>query len=108
VNSLSTAGFQVTHVTGGGAALDAIRVQDFGVVILNLDVPELDGFTVLSEIRMHPPGGTPVMIVSSHHQEQDILRAFELGADDYVTIPFSPMEVVARVRRLVKQGAHVS
>lgn len=108
VNSLSTAGFQVTHVAGGNAALDAVRAQDFGVVILDLDVPEVDGFSVLSEIRMQPRGGTPVMIVSSHHQEQDILRAFELGADDYVTIPFSPMEVVARVRRLIKQGAHVS
>ena len=84
-----------------------MRETDFGVVILDLDVPEVDGYSVLSEIRMRPEAATPVMIVSARHQEQDILRAFELGADDYVTIPFSPLEVVARVRRLVKQGGHV-
>jgi len=107
-NSLTGAGFPVTQVSGGAAALDALREKDFGVVILDLDVPEVDGYTVLSEIRTRPNASTPVMIVSARHQEQDILRAFELGADDYVTIPFSPLEVVARVRRLVKQGAHVS
>jgi DNA-binding response OmpR family regulator len=50
----------------------------------------------------------PVTFISSRHQEQDILRAFDLGADDYLTKPFNPMEVVARVRRLARQGTPAS
>jgi len=107
-NSLTGAGFAVTQVSGGAAAIEALSEKVFGVVILDLDVSEVDGYSVLSEIRMRADAATPVMIVSSRHQEQDILRAFELGADDYVTIPFSPLEVVARVRRLVRQGAYIS
>jgi DNA-binding response OmpR family regulator len=108
LNSLTGAGFVVSHVSGGAALLDALRGQEYGVVVLDLDVREVDGYSVLSEIRMRPEGAVPVLIVSSRRQEQDILRAFELGADDYITIPFSPLEVVARVRRLAKQGVHVS
>ena len=107
-NSLAGGGFAVTQVPAGRAALDAVREKEFAAAILDLDLPEVDGYGVLSEIRVRPDGSMPVMVVSARHQEQDILRAFELGADDYVTIPFSPLEVVARVRRLVKQGAHVS
>jgi len=107
-NSLTGAGFAVTQVSGGAAAIKALSEKVFGVVILDLDVSEVDGYSVLSQIRMRADAATPVMIVSSRHQEQDILRAFELGADDYVTIPFSPLEVVARVRRLARQGAYVS
>jgi len=107
-NSLTGAGLQVTHVTSGRAAVDELRAKKFGALIVDLAVPEVDGYGVLSEARVPPADTTPVLILSSRHQEQHILRAFELGADDFVTIPFNPMEVVARVRRLLKQGAHVS
>jgi len=108
VNNLESADFQVSHITTGRAALEELRIKNFGAAIVDLAIPEVDGYGVLSEMRASPGHSIPVMILSSRRQEQDILRAFELGADDYVTIPFNPMEVVARVRRLVKQGAHVA
>jgi DNA-binding response OmpR family regulator len=108
VNSLTSAGFPVTHHVGGRAALDALRDQEFGAAILDLDVREVDGYSMLAEIRASLHGTIPVMIVSSRHQEQNMLRAFELGADDFVTIPFNPLEVAVRLRRMVRQGAHVA
>jgi CheY-like chemotaxis protein len=108
ITSIEAAGFPVTHVITGRAALDELAAKAFSAAIIDLAVPEIDGYGILSEIRARPGDSIPVMILSARRQEQDILRAFELGADDYATIPFSPMEVVARVRRLIRQGAHVA
>jgi DNA-binding response OmpR family regulator len=108
ITSLEAAGFPVTHAITGRAALDELAAKAFSAAIVDLAVPEIDGYGILSEIRARPGDSIPVMILSARRQEQDILRAFELGADDYATIPFSPMEVVARVRRLIRQGAHVA
>lgn len=104
-SSLNAAGFHVTHVRDGKAALDAVHARNFGAVILDINMPEVDGYQVLSEIRTLVGETTPVAIISSRHQEQDILRAFDLGVDDYLTKPFNPSEVVARVRRLVRHAA---
>ena len=104
-SSLNAAGFHVTHVRDGKAALDAVHAKNFGAVILDINMPEVDGYQVLSEIRTLVGETTPVAIISSRHQEQDILRAFDLGVDDYLTKPFNPSEVVARVRRLVRHAA---
>ncbi len=107
-NTLTTAGFHVTHVTTGRLAVEALREKNFAVVVLDVNIPELDGYGVLSEIRRGLDSKVPVTFISSRHQEQDILRAFDLGADDYLTKPFNPMEVVARVRRLARQGTPAS
>ena len=104
-SSLNAAGFHVTHVRDGKAALDAVHAKNFGAVILDINMPEVDGYQVLSEIRTLVGQTTPVAIISSRHQEQDILRAFDLGVDDYLTKPFNPSEVVARIRRLVRHAA---
>lgn len=104
-SSLNAAGFHVTHVRDGKAAIDAVHVKNFAVIILDINMPEMDGYQVLSEIRATAGEMTPVAIISSRHQEQDILRAFDLGVDDYLTKPFNPSEVVARVRRLVRQAS---
>ena len=104
-SSLSAAGFHVTHVRDGKAAIDAAHVKTFAAIILDINMPEMDGYQVLSEIRATAGETTPVAIISSRHQEQDILRAFDLGVDDYLTKPFNPSEVVARVRRLVRQAS---
>ena len=104
-SSLNAAGFHVTHVRDGKAALDAVHAKNFGAVILDINMPEVDGYQVLSEIRTLVGETTPVAIISSRHQEQDILRAFDLGVGDYLTKPFNPSEVVARIRRLVRHAA---
>ena len=104
-SSLSAAGFHVTHVRDGKAAIDAVHVKCFAAIILDINMPEMDGYQVLAEVRSRVGETTPVAIISSRHQEQDILRAFDLGVDDYLTKPFNPSEVVARVRRLVRQAS---
>jgi len=104
-SSLGAAGFHVTHVRDGKAAMDAVHVKNFAAIILDINMPEMDGYQVLAEIRATVGEVTPVAIISSRHQEQDILRAFDLGVDDYLTKPFNPSEVVARVRRLVRQAS---
>jgi DNA-binding response OmpR family regulator len=104
-SSLTAAGFHVTHVTDGNAALDTLRGKNFGVVVLDINMPGIDGYQVLTEIRATVGDHTPVAIISSRHQEQDVLRAFDLGVDDYLTKPFNPSEVVARVKRLARQAA---
>lgn len=103
-SSLTSAGFHVTHVRDGKAAVDAVHVKMFAAIILDINMPEMDGYQVLAEIRSMVGENTPVTIISSRHQEQDILRAFDLGVDDYLTKPFNPSEVVARIRRLVRQS----
>jgi DNA-binding response OmpR family regulator len=104
-SSLTAAGFHVAHVTDGRAALEMLQNKNFGVVVLDINMPGADGYQVLTEIRATVGDHTPVAIISSRHQEQDVLRAFDLGVDDYLTKPFNPSEVVARVKRLARQAA---
>jgi len=66
-------------------------------------MPHFDGFEVLAAVRQSPAtAALPVVLLSARQQEVDILRGFSLGADDYVAKPFSPVELVARVKRLVR------
>ncbi len=104
VSTLTSAGFEATHVTDGEAALAAIEQKAFQLVILDINMPKTDGFGVLSALRLKPNyKSTPVLVLSSRTQEHDIVRAFDLGADDYVTKPFNPLEVVSRMRRLLRR-----
>lgn len=71
------------------------------VLILDLRLPDLDGFEVLTRLKMSAAtNSVRVLILSVSNEESDLYRGFKLGADDYVTKPFYPLELVARVRRL--------
>jgi len=74
------------------------------VAVLDVNMPQADGYEVLTAIRAE---NLPTMVVmlSARQQEPDILRGFQLGADDYLIKPFNPLELVARVKRLLRQGA---
>jgi DNA-binding response OmpR family regulator len=84
----------------GPKALDAVRRLRPQAAILDVNMPGMDGYEVLSAIRAE---NLPVrvMLLTARQQESDIIRGFTLGADDYVVKPFSPMELVARLKRLV-------
>ena len=102
VSSLEAGGFEVTHAATGADALDAVGKRRFDAAVLDINMPEADGFEVLAHIRKDPlQREMPVMMLSSRSQERDIVKAFDLGADDYVMKPFSPPEVVLRLRKLV-------
>lgn len=102
VSSLEAGGFEVTHAATGADALEAVGKRRFAAAVVDINMPEADGFDVLAHIRQDPlQRKMPVMMLSSRSQERDIVKAFDLGADDYVMKPFSPPEVVLRLRKLV-------
>lgn len=84
-------------------ALDALRLRSFDLVLLDLSLPDGHGFDVLHAIR--DAGDTPVLVVSGQHGAECAARAFRLGADDYQTKPFSPLELSARAGRLLRPRA---
>jgi DNA-binding response OmpR family regulator len=103
---LQQAGYRVTAVADGAAALAAIADRDFDLVVLDLMLPSVDGLSVLRELRH--AGTTPVVVVSARGEEDDRIRGLHLGADDYVAKPFSPREVVARVGSVLRRAGAVA
>jgi DNA-binding response OmpR family regulator len=84
----------------GPKALEAARSLRPHAAVLDVNMPGMDGYEVLAAIRAE---NIPVrvMLLTARQQESDVIRGFTLGADDYVVKPFSPMELVARIKRLV-------
>jgi len=98
---LETAGFQVVTASDGTEAMAAFRHESPDLVILDLMLPEVDGLDVARAIRRQ--GDVPIIMLTARVEETDRLIGLELGADDYVTKPFSPREVVARVRAVLRR-----
>ena len=95
-------GMQCETAENGQEALHAIRETKPHVAVLDLSMPEPDGYEVLTAIREENLP-TLVVILSARQRESDILKGFQLGADDYLIKPFSPLELVARVKRLLRE-----
>ena len=95
-------GYEVTGVSDGRQAIEACRHDSFDVIILDVMMPDTDGFTACKKIREFSE--TPVIMLSARGTEFDKLHGFEVGVDDYVTKPFSPMELMARIRVAIKRG----
>ncbi|GIV57852.1 MAG: hypothetical protein KatS3mg042_0765 [Rhodothermaceae bacterium] len=100
-------GYDVTHCNDGQKGIDFARQNTVSLIILDVKMPGLDGFEVLDRLRKMPAHArTPVIMLTSMGREDDVVRGFELGADDYVLKPFSPVELSARVRRLLHRHGH--
>ena len=96
-------GFDVTHATHGVAALEIAMTEPLSLVVLDVMLPGLDGFEILTTLRSLPrTARLPIVMLTGLGGERDVERALELGADDYVLKPFSPVELTARVRRVLK------
>jgi len=102
INNLEMEGHEVEHVTRGDEALDAIRSLRPHLVILDMMLPAVDGFSILSALREHDQD-TPVLCLTARGAEMDKVRALRSGADDYVTKPFGLMELLARVGALLRR-----
>jgi DNA-binding response OmpR family regulator len=101
---LRAEGFEVDSASDGRAGLDRLRAASFQVVILDLQLPGLDGLSVCAEIRREPrTRSLPVIMLTARGDESDRIVGLEVGADDYVVKPFSPKELVARVRALLRR-----
>ncbi len=101
---LVRAGFDVVHCTDGEEVFQRISDPNLTLLILDAKLPGVDGFALLEELRQRASlAELPIMILSAHKTDADIVRAFELGADDYVAKPFSPAELLARIDRLLRR-----
>jgi DNA-binding response OmpR family regulator len=94
-------GFSVTEASDGRSALQHIETQPTDLIVLDVMLPETDGLSVLSAVRQH--ADTPVILLTARGDESDRVLGLELGADDYLVKPFSPRELAARVRTVLKR-----
>jgi DNA-binding response OmpR family regulator len=99
---LEHAGFGVLVAGDGRAALQAVRTRRPDIVVLDLGLPELDGLDVTRAIREQ--SNLPIVMLTARDDELDKLLGLELGADDYITKPFSPRELVARVKAVLRRS----
>ena len=91
--------YQVSEAANGFEAVELCRQDAFDVIVMDVMMPDMDGFAATREIRKHC--GTPVLMLSARGTEVDKLYGFELGIDDYVVKPFSPRELMARLKVIV-------
>jgi DNA-binding response OmpR family regulator len=99
---LEHSGFAVVTAGDGPSALRAARMQRPDLVVLDLGLPGIDGLDVTRALRHD--GSVPIVMLTARGEESDKLVGLELGADDYLTKPFSPKELVARVRAVLRRG----
>ena len=99
---LRHAGFDVITAGDGARALELVRARRADLVVLDLALPVVDGLDVAREIRRS--SDLPIIMLTARAQEDDRLRGLEIGADDYITKPFSPRELVARVRAVLRRA----
>jgi two-component system alkaline phosphatase synthesis response regulator PhoP len=106
--NLDREGYRTISAGNGKKGLDLIKQEIPDLVILDLMMPELDGISVCKQLRADPQTkNIPVIILTAKSEEADRVLGLEMGADDYVTKPFSPRELVARVRAVLRRSGNV-
>lgn len=101
--NLEENGYDVTVASDGQTAYDLAKQESFDAILLDLMLPVIDGMTLLKNLRQDKVS-TPVILVTAKGDEFDRVFGLELGADDYITKPFSPREVVARVKAVLRRS----
>jgi len=99
--TLRREGFQVILAYDGQMALQRWEEESPDIIILDVNLPRLDGFTVCQQIRQQ--ADTPILLLTVRGEEEDIVRGLRLGADDYITKPFSPRQLVARMQAILRR-----
>src|SRR5947209_11941600 len=94
--------YQVIEASNGQEALDALREHLPDLIVLDVKMPEMDGFETLHNIR--EVSTVPVIMLTVRQNEQDKIRGLDLGADDYIAKPFSPRELLSRIRALLRRS----
>jgi len=103
---LAKAGFRVSTATSGTDALEQTRREIPSLLVLDLMLPGMSGFDVLERLRRNEPTrNVPVLMLTARREESDRIRGLSLGADDYLTKPFSPAEMVLRVKAILRRTA---
>lgn len=104
--TLQREGFQVIQAHDGEAALQQWATEQPDLIVLDVNLPKVDGFTVCRRIREQ--ADTPVLLLTVRDKEDDIVHGLGLGADDYITKPFSPRQLVARVQAILRRTGKLS
>lgn len=99
---LENEGFQVDEAENGMIGLEKFKSEKYSIILLDVMLPGIDGWTVCREMRRS--SDIPIIMLTARMEEYDKLFGFELGADDYVAKPFSPRELVARIKAVLKRG----
>jgi two-component system catabolic regulation response regulator CreB len=102
VYALRTDGCEPVWVTTGGAAREALSTRDISLIVLDIGLPDVNGFDLCREIRRRHE--VPIIFLTARAEELDRVAGLEIGADDYVTKPFSPRELSARVRTVLRRA----
>jgi DNA-binding response OmpR family regulator len=110
--TLRSEGFEVILAHNGEAGLQRWAEEQPDLVVLDVNMPRLDGFAVCRRIREEERGerqaGTPIILLTVRGEEDDIVHGLELGADDYITKPFSPRQLVARAHAVLRRAGKVT
>lgn len=102
VYACQDAGLQTRHCLLGGEAVATIKAEPFDFVVLDVGLPDINGFEVCKQIRQF--SNVPVLFLTARNHEIDRIVGLEIGADDYVAKPFSPREIVARIKAILRRG----
>jgi DNA-binding response OmpR family regulator len=94
---------EVIKATDGREALKLIREQDFDLIITDIHMPFHSGLEIVAFTRKELKKDTPIIVLSAEGLEETVLQAFDMGANDFITKPFSPPELAIRVKRLIKK-----
>jgi len=106
--NLQREGYTITHFGRGHEALVELQRGGFDFVILDLNLPDLDGLTICRELRRDPvTSSVPILMLTARGSERDRITGLELGADDYLTKPFSVRELIARVAAISRRARPV-
>src|SRR6266571_1896433 len=103
-DDLELDGYYVDVAEDGAAVMDAIARKPYDLILLDIMLPKKDGFTVCRELRASGVR-TPIILLTARGEEADKIRGLNLGADDYVTKPFSPRELNARIQAVLRRGS---
>ncbi len=102
--NLIKSGYQIDHALDGEAALKKLSENNYDLIILDVMLPSIDGFQLCSIIRNNPAlSHLPIVMLTARTDEFDKVHGLEMGADDYITKPFSPKELVARIRAILRR-----
>jgi two-component system, OmpR family, response regulator len=106
-NYLTVKNYETTLCVNGRLALEAFSSQTFGLCILDIMMPEMDGLTLAGEIKSLDPK-VPIIFLTAKNQKEDVLEGFKSGADDYITKPFSMEELIYRIEAILRRTSDKS
>jgi two-component system, OmpR family, response regulator CpxR len=100
---LTREGFEISWAPGGASGIEKALAEDYALIMLDVMMPDTDGFEVLRRIRQR--SRTPVLMLTARGDTHDRIRGLEMGADDYLPKPFDPAELVARIRAILRRSS---